>query len=80
MELSLIIQEVCNDFGITYSVEATFWAACMSHYRHVAHINDGPLASVWVQPPSGYALPDVMDCLDQVDRESAMRHRRHKQL
>lgn len=78
-ELSLIIRDVCRAFDVTYSMEATFWAACMSHCKHLARINDGPLASVWVQPPPGYALVDVMDCLDQVDRETVLRERRRKQ-
>lgn len=66
-ELSVIIQEVSDACGVTYSTEPTFWAAAASHFKYLAHINEGPLASVWVQPPVGSAPRDALDLLDQVD-------------
>jgi hypothetical protein len=66
-ELSRIIQEVCNSFGVKYSVKPTFWSAAVSHIEYVTRINDEPLASVWVRPSVRYAPDHVMDCLDQLD-------------
>jgi hypothetical protein len=71
-ELSLIIHEVCDTFGVKYSVEPTFWAAVASHFKYLTKVNDEPLASVWVQAPAGYALPFTMNFLDQLDDVAGM--------
>jgi hypothetical protein len=66
-ELSVIVQEVCTCFDVTYSTERSFFAAATSHFEYLTRINDEPLASVWVRPPINYATEEVMQCLDQVD-------------
>jgi delta11-fatty-acid desaturase len=66
-DLSRIIKDVSEEFGIKYSTSPSFSAAVASHFKYLACINEGPLASVWVRPPEGYAIHETMNALDQVD-------------
>ena len=71
MELSPIIAEVCAEFGITYNVKPTFWAAMSSHLAHLTNVNDTKQkGSVWVKPAMGEtcgASVQTLTILDQLD-------------
>jgi len=69
-EIAAIVKEVCDDHGVTYNVQPTFWAAAASHFKHLAEINEGWLASVWVKSPLRHAPLGAMFFLDQVDTKA----------
>ena len=69
MELSPIIAEVCAEFGITYNVKPTFWAAMSAHLAHLTNVNDTKAqGSVWVKPEIGVRTSvQTLTVLDQLD-------------
>lgn len=69
-EIAVIVKEVCDAHGVTYNSEPTFWAAAASHFKYLAEINEGWLASVWVQTPLRHAPLGAMFLLDQVDTKA----------
>lgn len=81
MELSPIVAEVCAEFGITYNVKPTFWAAMSGHLAHLANVNDTDAkGSVWVKPRMGdtcAASVQTLTVLDQLDAlaDGSMTHR-----
>ena len=70
--LSPIVRAVCDEFGVGYTTAPSFWAALRSHFAHLARINSGSHASVWVRPPGDHAPKAVLRKLHQLDPASDM--------
>ncbi len=44
-KLSPIVEDLCKEYGITYSVHPTFWAGVVSHYRWLRRMGQKELAA-----------------------------------
>jgi linoleoyl-CoA desaturase len=40
--LSQVIEQVCNEFGVRYNANLSFWAALRSHFRHIVAMGRAP--------------------------------------
>merc|ERR1711865_341137 len=67
--LAPIIRDVCDEFGVTYATQPTFWAALRSHLGYLEDINEGAYGSVWVPalPQTCKAQPSALHLLSQLD-------------
>merc|ERR1711871_1447034 len=73
-ELSPIIQDVCNEFGVPYSKSPTFWTAMASHYKYLGDINED---DSFVDPPERNASRRALAFLGQLDDAEAAEFRKH---
>jgi len=65
--LQPIVRAVCDEYGVSYTTAPSFWAALRSHFAHLARINAGFHASVWIRPPGDHAPRRVLLKLHQLD-------------
>jgi len=65
--LAPIVADVCAAHGVSYTTQPSFWAALRSHLSHLARVNAGADASVWVQPAPGVASQATLSALGQLD-------------
>ena len=56
-DLSRIVEQTCNEYGVRYAVHPTFMAGVRSHYRWLKRMGQAPTAETGTPAVSDAELP-----------------------